>query len=87
MRIKDRIDLNFNEYVNHATRSGDSLEKMCHLLDYGINERDISRYFATLKGELFFKRNASVILEKKSPELAGFLVIRECKRLTDELYW
>ena len=72
MRIKDRIDLNFNEYVNHATRSGDSLEKMCHLLDYGINERDISRYFATLNGELFFKRNAFVILEKNRQNLQAF---------------
>ena len=72
MKIKDRIDLNFNEYVNQATRSGDSLEKMCRLLDYGINERDISRYFATLNGELFFKRNAFVILEKNRQNLQAF---------------
>jgi ubiquinone/menaquinone biosynthesis C-methylase UbiE len=63
------IDLNFNEYVNHATQSGDNLEKIDHLLDYGLGDRDIAGYFTTMDGELFFKRNVFLILGRNRQNL------------------
>jgi len=59
------IELNFYEYINHATQSEANLDNIDHLLDYGLNDPDISKHFTTINGELFFKRNVFLILGKK----------------------
>lgn len=59
------IELNFNEYVNHAVQSKTNLENISHLVDGGLNDQDISPYFTTINEELFFKRNVFLILGKK----------------------
>ena len=59
------IELNFNEYINHAIQSKYNLENIGHLLDYGLDDPDISKHFTTINGDLFFKRNVFLILGKK----------------------
>jgi len=58
------VKLNFNEYVNHATQSIANLENINYLLDYGLDDQDISKYFTTINGELFLRRNIFLILGK-----------------------
>ncbi|MBN1761511.1 MAG: class I SAM-dependent methyltransferase [Methanomicrobia archaeon] len=59
------IELNFNEYVNHAIQSKANLENISHLVDGGLNDQDISPYFTTINDELFFKRKVFLILGEK----------------------
>jgi len=59
------IELNFNEYINHAIQSKANLENIGHLLDYGLDDQDISKHFTTINGELIFKRNVFLILGEK----------------------
>ena len=59
------IELNFYEYVNHAIQSKANLDNIDHLLDYGLNDPVISKFFAVVHDELFFKRKVYLIIGKK----------------------
>jgi ubiquinone/menaquinone biosynthesis C-methylase UbiE len=62
------IELNFEEYLNHADQSEESRRKIDALLDQGLKDPDFSGYFVWKDGRLFFRRNVFLILgEKASP--------------------
>ena len=60
------IELNFYEYINHATQSEANLDNIDHLLDYGLNDPDISKFFVIMHNELFLKRKVYLIVGNKT---------------------
>ena len=56
------VELNFQEYINHAVQNEYNLEMIHRLINHGINDYDISKYFIKKNNELFFKRNVFMIL-------------------------
>jgi ubiquinone/menaquinone biosynthesis C-methylase UbiE len=61
------IELNFDEYINHAFQSSSNLKKIKDLLDQGRQDEKISSFlFHDKKGELVLKRSIFLILGCKS---------------------
>ncbi len=64
-RFEIEIELNFREYLGHATQTKENQERIVHLIENGIKDPDISKYFIDKEGILFFKRNVFLILGEK----------------------
>jgi hypothetical protein len=57
------VELNFREYLGHAVQSECSVERIGELLEYGLQEGDISRFLYTNENnELVLKRAVFLIL-------------------------
>lgn len=69
LRIKDRfeieIELNFREYLGHAKQSEENQERIVHLIENGMKDPDISKFFIDKESTLFFKRHVFLILGEK----------------------
>lgn len=69
LKIKNRfeieIELNFREYLDHAKQSKENQERIVHLIENGIKDPDISKFFIDKEGILFFKRHVFLILGEK----------------------
>jgi ubiquinone/menaquinone biosynthesis C-methylase UbiE len=61
------IELNFQEYLNHADQSDRNKKNLVRLLDHGLQDEQISGYFTRREGRLFFRRNVFLILGEKAP--------------------
>jgi ubiquinone/menaquinone biosynthesis C-methylase UbiE len=59
------VELNVHEYLGHAQQSEEARGRIIDLLEKGLSEPDISRYFINKDGVLFFKRNVYLILGEK----------------------
>lgn len=59
------IELHFQEYLGHARQSAKSKRKISKLLEIGLNDSDISKYFIIKGKDLFFKREVFLILGEK----------------------
>jgi len=59
------IELNLQEYLGHAKQSEESKRKIRKLLEKGLHDPDISKYFINKNGDLFFKRGVFLILGQK----------------------
>jgi ubiquinone/menaquinone biosynthesis C-methylase UbiE len=59
------IELDFQEYLDHADQSEGSRRKIDPLLDQGLKDPDISGYFGRKNDHLFFRRNVFLILGEK----------------------
>jgi ubiquinone/menaquinone biosynthesis C-methylase UbiE len=60
------IELNAQEYLGHARQSEESKKTIGVLLERGLNDPDISKYFIIKEKDLFFKREVFLILGQKS---------------------
>jgi ubiquinone/menaquinone biosynthesis C-methylase UbiE len=59
------VELNVHEYLGHAQQSEVVGGRIIDLLEKGLREPDISKYFINKDGVLFFKRNVYLILGEK----------------------
>jgi ubiquinone/menaquinone biosynthesis C-methylase UbiE len=59
------VDLNFQDYIGHARQSEESKTRISKLLEKGLNDPDISKYFFIKDQNLFFKREVLGILGEK----------------------
>ncbi len=59
------VELNFNEYLNHAYQSKENKERIDDLLDYGLKDAEIAQFFIMKNNALFFKRKVFLILGQK----------------------
>lgn len=59
------IELHFQEYLGHAQQSEESKIMISTLLEKGLNDPDISKYFLIKDRDLFFKRKVFLILGEK----------------------
>jgi len=59
------IELYVQEYLGHAQQSKESKRKICNLLEIGLGDPEISKYFINKNGGLFFKRGVFLILGQK----------------------
>ncbi|MBN2520529.1 MAG: hypothetical protein JXB17_08495, partial [Bacteroidales bacterium] len=59
------VDLNMNEYLNHAVKTAENLENINNLLNIGLNDPDISCFLFYKDKELFFRREVFLVLGKK----------------------
>lgn len=59
------VELNFSEYLGHAHQSKSSIKRINDLLEYGLEDEEISEFFIMKKEELFFKRKVFLILGQK----------------------
>ena len=59
------IDLNLHEYINHAVQTEKRRKEIDDLIDYGVNDTEITKYFIQKKGEWYFKRNVFLVLGAK----------------------
>jgi len=69
IRIKNtfeiEIELHFQEYLGHAQQSEESKRKISRLLEMGLNDPYLSKYFIIKDRDLFFKREVFLILGEK----------------------
>ena len=65
------IELDFQEYLDHAEQSEQSRRNIDGLLDQGLKDPDISAYFTRKDDHLFFRRNVFLILGEKGPPQPG----------------
>lgn len=69
IRIKNtfevEIELNVQEYLGHAQQSEEDKAKISDLLEKGLHDPDISKYFIVKDRALFFKREVFVVLGEK----------------------
>ncbi len=61
------IELDFQEYLDHADQSGENRKNIARLLDHGLRDEQIAGYFTRREGRLFFRRNVFLILGEKAP--------------------
>lgn len=59
------VELDFDEYVGHAVRTGESQKELESMLTEGLADPDISRYFVNKDGILYFRRNVFLALGRK----------------------
>lgn len=59
------IDLNLHEYINHAVQTEERRKDIYDLIDYGVNDAEVSKYFIQKQGEWYFKRNVFLVLGVK----------------------
>lgn len=60
-----KIDLNLHEYINYAVQTEKRRKKINALIDYGVNDAEITKYFIQKDGERYFKRNVFLVLGAK----------------------
>lgn len=60
------IDLNLNDYLNHAVRSDKDAVRLRRLVAAGLKDRAIKNYFHYEGNELYFKRNVFLAIGQKS---------------------
>ena len=60
------VELNFQEYLGHANQSSQNKERISSLIEQGLADSEISKYFVLKENTLFFKRNVFLILGEKS---------------------
>ena len=65
------IELDFQEYLDHADQSEVNRKNINGLLDQGLKDEDVSRYFLRKDDHLFFRRNVFLILGEKVPPQPG----------------
>jgi len=65
------IELDFQEYLDHAEQSETSRRNIDGLLYQGLKDEDVSRYFLRKGDHLFFRRNVFLILGEKVPPQPG----------------
>ncbi len=59
------VDLHLQDYLGHARQSEESKSRISKLLEKGLNDPDISKYFFVKDQNLFFKRGVLGILGQK----------------------
>jgi len=59
------IDLNLNDYLNHAVRSNKETAELKQFIESGLKVDALKAYFQYKDKDLFFKRNVFVILGQK----------------------
>lgn len=59
------IDLNLNEYIDHAVRSSMDNVRLRELIEAGLKDNIIKNYFHYQENDLWFKRNVFLILGQK----------------------
>lgn len=59
------IDLNLNDYLNHAIRSDKDTLRLRQLIETGLKDDIIKNYFHYKKNDLFFIRNVFLVLGQK----------------------
>jgi ubiquinone/menaquinone biosynthesis C-methylase UbiE len=59
------IALNVQEYLGHAHQSEENREKISNLIEKGLNDPAISKYFTMKDEALFFERSVFLILGEK----------------------
>jgi len=59
------IDLHLQEYLGHARQSKENKKGISKLLEKGLGDLDISKYFIVKDKDLFFKRVVFLILGEK----------------------
>jgi len=64
-KFEIEVELNFQEYLTHAKQPEESINKISGLIEKGLKDPDISKFFIIKKGILFFKRNVILILGEK----------------------
>jgi ubiquinone/menaquinone biosynthesis C-methylase UbiE len=69
IRIKNtfevEVELNVQEYLGHAQQSEEGKAKISDLLEKGLHDPDISKYFIVKDRALFLKREVFVVLGEK----------------------
>lgn len=56
------VELNLNEYIHHAVQTEESKNAIFDLIDFGINDTEIKKYFIEKEDGWYFKRNVLLIL-------------------------
>jgi len=59
------VELNLNEYIHHAVQTDEKKNEILDLIDFGINDTEIKKYFIEKEGRWYFKRNVLLILGEK----------------------
>jgi len=59
------IELHIQEYLGHAKQSAESKRKISELLEFGLSDPAISKYFIHRGRDLFFKREVFLTLGEK----------------------
>jgi ubiquinone/menaquinone biosynthesis C-methylase UbiE len=59
------INLNLHEYINHAVQTEERRKEINGLIDYGVNDTEITKYFIRKEGEWYFKKNVFLVLGVK----------------------
>ena len=59
------VELNLNEYIHHAVQTEERKNEIFDLIDFGINDTDIKKYFIEKEEGWYFKRNVLLILGEK----------------------
>lgn len=59
------IELHLQEYLGHAQQSTENKTKIKKLLELGLSDDHLAKYFIIKGGELFFKREVFLILGQK----------------------
>ena len=59
------IDLNLHEYINHAVQTEKRRKEVNDLIDYGVNDTEITKYFIQKEGQWYFKRNVFLLLGER----------------------
>jgi len=61
------VELNIQEYIHHAVQTENEKNEIFNLVDFGINDTEISNYFVEKEDGWYFKRNVLLVLgENKS---------------------
>ena len=60
-----KIDLNLHKYINHAVQTEKRRTEINDLIDYGITDIQIKKYFIRKGEEWYFKRNVFLIVGTK----------------------
>jgi len=59
------IDLNLHEYINHAVQTEKRRKEVNDLIDYGVNDTEITKHFIQKEGQWYFKRNVFLLLGER----------------------
>jgi ubiquinone/menaquinone biosynthesis C-methylase UbiE len=59
------VELHFRDYLDHARQPEEDKEQIEVLLQNGLSDNRIEKYFVVKNGELYFKRNVFIILGVK----------------------
>ena len=59
------VDLNMNEYLEHAKQNKETRVKIQELLKKGLNDKKLSDFLFLQNGEMYFKRPVYLIIGRK----------------------
>jgi hypothetical protein len=60
------VELDVDDYVNHAVQSKNSKQKINQLLQAGLIDKNISPYFIKKEKRLYWKRKVFTIIGQKA---------------------